>query len=266
MPKQARALKLLLAEDNPANQLVARMLLSRLGHTVEVVGDGLQALARLAEQPFDAVLMDCQMPRLDGYETTRRIRSGAVAGLNPLIPVIALTAYAMPGDRQKCLSAGMDDYVTKPLRADRLCEVFLRCGLGAAPGHRSDGTPPQRRVGPADLLDPVLIAQLRTLPGRQGPSLLPELIELFRRDEAARLATLGALVRNRQGTELAAAAHTLAGSLSNLGAQSLRMGAHALESAARSGDWADAERQWALLTAAWPRLKEALAELEAALP
>jgi PAS domain S-box-containing protein len=266
VPKQARALRLLVAEDNPANQLVARMLLNRLGHTVEVAGDGLQALARLAEGRFDAVLMDCQMPRLDGFDATRRIRSGAVPGLNPRIPVIAVTAYAMPGDKQKCISAGMDDYVTKPLRADQLGDVFLRCGLGAAPGLESGAVGTRRAESRADLLDPVMIAQLRTLPGRKGPSLLPELIELFRRDEAARLATLGLLVRNRQGAELAGAAHALAGSFSNLGARSLRMGAHALENAARAGDWADAERQLALMVAAWPRLNEALAELESTTP
>jgi CheY-like chemotaxis protein len=233
---------------------------------VEVAGDGLQALARLAEGRFDAVLMDCQMPRLDGFDATRRIRSGAVPGLNPRIPVIAVTAYAMPGDKQKCISAGMDDYVTKPLRADQLGDVFLRCGLGAAPGLESGAVGTRRAESRADLLDPVMIAQLRTLPGRKGPSLLPELIELFRRDEAARLATLGLLVRNRQGAELAGAAHALAGSFSNLGARSLRMGAHALENAARAGDWADAERQLALMVAAWPRLNEALAELESTTP
>lgn len=260
---QTRSLRLLVVEDNPANQLVARMLLGRLGHAVELAGDGLQALTQLAHGSYDAVLMDCQMPRLDGYEATRRIRAGAVAGLNRRIPVIALTAYAMPGDRQKCLSAGMDDYVTKPLRADEICEVLLRCGLGAAPGLER-GAAGARGAEPvaAEMLDPVLIAQLRTLPGRNGPSLLPELVALFRRDEATRLDLLATLTRERRGAELATAAHTVAGSLASLGARPLRLWANALEAAGQVGDWPEAERQLAALQAAWPRLNRALIELE----
>jgi CheY-like chemotaxis protein len=125
-------LRLLVVEDNSANQLVARMLLATLGYEVDLAGDGQQALDQLARRRYDAVLMDCQMPRLDGYEATRRIRAGTVPGLNPRIPVIALTAYALPHDREKCLSAGMDDYVTKPLRLGELQEAFVRCGLVAA--------------------------------------------------------------------------------------------------------------------------------------
>jgi PAS domain S-box-containing protein len=124
-------LHLLMAEDNVTNQIVARRMLENLGHTVEVVGDGRQALERLSRPPrFDAVLMDCQMPEMDGYTATRAIRSGGVPGLDVSIPIIAFTAYAMAEDRLKCLNSGMNEYVTKPVRIDDLKQALLRCGLG----------------------------------------------------------------------------------------------------------------------------------------
>lgn len=102
------------------------------GTAVEVVGDGRQALERLARpHEFDAILMDCQMPDIDGYAATRIIREGGVPGLDRQIPIIALTAFAMADDRLKCIQAGMTDYVAKPVRLDDLVQVFFRCGLVA---------------------------------------------------------------------------------------------------------------------------------------
>jgi PAS domain S-box-containing protein len=126
-------LRILMAEDNRTNQMVARRLLEKMGHTVEIANNGGEALACLSRQTYDVVLMDCQMPLMDGYEATRRIRSGQVAGANPDIPIIALTAYAMPDDRLKCLQAGMSDYVSKPVRPDDLHQAFLRVGLFVTP-------------------------------------------------------------------------------------------------------------------------------------
>ncbi|HEY9248378.1 MAG TPA: response regulator, partial [Rariglobus sp.] len=120
---------LLMAEDNRTNQVVARRMLEKMGHAVDVVADGRQALDQVGVQPYDCVLMDCQMPEIDGYEATRRIRSGEVPGVDPRIPIIALTAYAMAEDRLKCLQSGMNDHVIKPVRIEDLHEAFLRCGL-----------------------------------------------------------------------------------------------------------------------------------------
>ena len=120
-------LHLLLVEDNISNQRVARMLLQRLGHEVDVAGDGRTALQKIAASRYDAVLMDCQMPVLDGYETTRCIRRGETPGVERDICVIALTANAMASDRLKCLDAGMNDFVTKPVRLDDLRDVLARC-------------------------------------------------------------------------------------------------------------------------------------------
>lgn len=121
------SLRILLAEDNRVNQIVAlRLLEKKLGCRAEVANNGLEALELLAVSDFDLVLMDCQMPEVDGYEATRRIRGGEHGVRNPSIPVIAMTANALKGDREKCLAAGMDDYVTKPVDLERLVDVVRR--------------------------------------------------------------------------------------------------------------------------------------------
>jgi CheY-like chemotaxis protein len=113
-------LRLLLVEDNPTNQKVARLLLERLGHSVDVVPAGIDAVTHLRKQPCDAVLMDCEMPDMDGFETTRAIRAAADQLVNPSVPIIALTANAMPGERERCFAAGMNGYLTKPIHAAKL--------------------------------------------------------------------------------------------------------------------------------------------------
>ncbi len=121
-----RPLRILVAEDSTSNQLVVRMLLRKLGHQPDLVGNGALALARLAAHDYDVVMLDCQMPVMDGYTTARRIRSGDEPGVNPHIPIIALTAYALAGDRAKCLEAGMDDYLSKPMKAAEVVAALDR--------------------------------------------------------------------------------------------------------------------------------------------
>ena len=121
--------RLLVADDNEMNRIVVRAMLGQWGYRVDLVEDGREALTRLAEVRYDALLIDCQMPDIDGYEATRRIRAGTEPGIDPKIPIIALTAYAMADDRQKCLDAGMDDFLSKPLRAPDLQAVLARLGL-----------------------------------------------------------------------------------------------------------------------------------------
>ncbi|KTT14994.1 response regulator [Pseudomonas putida] len=115
--------RILLVEDNPVNQLVAKGMLAKLGCQVELATQGVEALARLEEQAFDLVLMDCNMPVMDGYEATRRIRE---RGRWPGLPVVALTANAMPEERERCRAAGMDDYLAKPFRREDLLAVVDR--------------------------------------------------------------------------------------------------------------------------------------------
>ncbi len=122
-------LRILLAEDNEVNQLLAVILLEGWGVSVEVVGDGLEALEALRKTRYDLVLMDIQMPRMDGFEATARLRQPESGVLDPRVPVVAMTAYAMREDRQRCLEAGMDDYLAKPIEPATLLEVLNRqCG------------------------------------------------------------------------------------------------------------------------------------------
>jgi CheY-like chemotaxis protein len=119
------SLHILLAEDNRVNQRLATRLLEKRGHSVVVAADGREALAAIAKEGFDLVLMDLQMPEMDGFEATVAIREKEKAG-GARLPIVALTAHAMKGDREKCLAAGMDGYLTKPIRTPELDEVLKK--------------------------------------------------------------------------------------------------------------------------------------------
>jgi CheY-like chemotaxis protein len=133
-------LRILLVEDNVVNQKVAQQVLTkRLGAHVQLAGNGVEALAVLRRDDFDIVLMDCQMPEMDGFEATRRIREDTNGVRNPTVPIIAMTARAMQGDREECLMAGMDDYIAKPIHAEALLAVLGR-NLADVP-RAKDSTP-----------------------------------------------------------------------------------------------------------------------------
>ncbi len=223
-------LRLLVAEDNPVNQTVALRQLEKLGHTADAVADGREAVDALERIAYDAVLMDCQMPELDGYEATRLIRQRervlpAAFRHRPPIHIIALTAHAMEGDREKCLAAGMDDYVVKPVVLDDLQAALERRPRSEA-GPR--GSSASLQTVNADTLN-----RLRELqePGADG--LLAELIDLFLTDTPLRLAELRQALADQDATRIAAIAHTLKGSCGNLGAERLAALTCDVERAAR---------------------------------
>ena len=241
-------LPLLVAEDNPDNQLLIRLLLEKLGLNFDIVGDGQAAIEQLAVRDYAAVLMDCQMPRLDGYEATRRIRAGSAGVRAQGIPIVALTANAMASDRQKCLDAGMDEHLSKPIRLASLQAVLLGCGV-AVPTATAVAPAPAEPVGP--VLDREQLAQLRGLPGRSRATLLHELTELALREMPASLLKLRENSEQKVAGEVVRSAHRLAGSAASLGAVALRSAFLAVEIAGRDGDWSavagqldGAEREW----------------------
>jgi signal transduction histidine kinase/DNA-binding response OmpR family regulator len=264
-PGSSAQLRLLLVEDNPSNQIVAGTMLRQMGHEVEIANNGAQALEVLGRHSYDAVLMDCQMPELDGYETTRRIRRGAVPGADPRVPIIGLTAYAMADSRQKCLESGMDDCLTKPVRIVGLREILIRhCGrTSQAPA--SLANPSVELSGPAtreeggEVLDPWQLAAIRALPSRDGGSLLPEFISSFLQEQTGRMARLPRLAEEHQNEELANLAHAAAGSCAHLGAIQMQASALALERAARLGASREVTGLVNGLQDAWARLQAALA-------
>ena len=123
-PGPGEAARLLVVEDNLVNQRLALRLLEKLGHRVELAGNGLEAVRLAGAVAYDAIFMDCQMPELDGFEATRRIRAAEAPGRR--VPIVAMTANALQGDRERCLEAGMDDYLTKPVRPGELAAVLAR--------------------------------------------------------------------------------------------------------------------------------------------
>ena len=240
--------RLLVAEDNESNQPVIQRLLEKLGHDYEVVSNGQAALDRLATGKFDAVLMDCQMPRMDGYTAARHIREGKVPGLDPHIPIIALTAYAMQDDRLKCLEAGMDDYVPKPLRPEELQAALLRCHGRASP---SLVVKPAPVASSEPILDAGQLEQLSHLPGRHHPRLIDDMIALFLESTPGEIVQLRTLAGQQVADAFVMLAHNLAATSANLGLPALRTGALRLEDAAQTGRWAgieallgDFDRRW----------------------
>ena len=207
----AEGLRVLVAEDNPVNQLVIETMLFKRGFTVDIAGDGAEALAKLAHGRYAAVFMDCQMPNVDGYEATGRIRAQERG--DERLPVIAMTAHAMAGDRERCLAAGMDDYLSKPLRPELLDEVLERW-LGVAVAEPADEDAADREEAIDALIDS---ARMRTF-REDYPDIVDQLLRLFLDSTPELLEELHAAVDSDDAAELKRAAHKLKGSCQNIGA------------------------------------------------
>ncbi len=232
-------LKILLAEDNIINQKVAVRMFERLGHRVDVVANGLEAVEALSRIGYDLVFMDCQMPEMDGFEATREIREQEQSGgLGPppvqssrrRIPIIAMTANAMQGDREACLQVGMDDYVSKPVTSDALAVVFERWRPRTA-----QATVPAAAKIDGPTIDPLVFDGLRVLSDEDDPGFLSRIIGHFLADTPTRLTTLGAACRKGRAEDVQRIAHSLKGSASNLGALGLARMCDQVVLAARDG-------------------------------
>ena len=246
------AARILLVEDNPNNQLVARLTLEKMGYLVGIAANGVEALRQLEHGKFDAVLMDCQMPEMDGFEAARRVRSGSIPGVDADIPIIAVTAYAMVGDEMNCRSAGMDDFVSKPIHRPKLRAALERCGVPPPAGLIDDapGAPQAKsEIAPTletdfhpdtlmtcGLIDEEHVRECRAEEGLDGASLWDGMVDIYLQDDESRFDSLGTLITNEAYEDAAQLTHTMAGSCAYLGATSLRESLISLERALRSDD------------------------------
>jgi signal transduction histidine kinase/CheY-like chemotaxis protein/HPt (histidine-containing phosphotransfer) domain-containing protein len=227
-PAMARSLNLLVAEDNPVNQKLVVRLLEKRDHRVRVAGNGKLACEALAAEQFDAVLMDLQMPLMGGLEATALIRRREQA-TGEHIPIIAMTAHAMKGDRERCLEAGMDDYVSKPIQLDVLMQA-IAAHVPAVAASPHDGAAPLDAA--AEAVD--LNTTLARLDG--DTALLRELVEIFLDNAPRYLQDLRDALARKDLERLAATAHTLKGMLSYFGCQRASAAIVQLEQHGRAGD------------------------------
>jgi PAS domain S-box-containing protein len=250
--RQFRPLHVLLAEDNPVNQLLARRLLERRGHLVTVVGNGREALHALEGGSFDVVLMDVQMPEMGGFDATAAIRQREQHS-GGHIPIIAMTAHALPDDRERCLQAGMDGYVVKPIEAGELLRSVEEQG-GLAPA-AVPAAPVSRPAGP-------LVDRQQLLARLAGSSdLLKEITDIFLAEGPRLLARAKETLAAADGIGLYRAAHALKGVLRNLSADAAGDLAQRLEDAARAGDFPEAGRLLADLNRAVELIEHELLDL-----
>jgi two-component system sensor histidine kinase/response regulator len=238
--------RILVAEDNLINQKLTVRLLEKLGYQADVVENGQEALAALSRNSYAVVLMDCQMPLLDGLEATRLIREGernesGASSPSPLaprhIPIVALTANAMSGDRERCLAAGMNDYLTKPVRKESLKGALDRwISTPIHPQATPTGVAKHSTNGTDAEALPVIFdapAMLRNIGG--DTELLEQLVEMFLQRHQTMLEAVRAALAERDQTAVEQAAHALKGTASNLCASEVVLSAGQLEAFGRLG-------------------------------
>lgn len=234
---------ILLAEDNLANQRLAMVQLKRLGYEVDLVTNGAQALEayELYPERYALILMDCQMPVMDGFEATRRIRVLEEA-THRHIPIVAMTANAMQGDREACLAAGMDDYISKPVSLDSLRNVLDQ--LREVVSRKSDHLTPwqtEKKIS-YNPIDPNVIQGLRELQEEDEPDFLTELIDIYLEDASVLVAEIERKTKSGDLEGVRQVAHTLKGSSGNLGAMVLSKICYEMELCAKNGDLVGAQK------------------------
>ncbi len=260
-------LRILLAEDNVVNQKVALRILEKLGHSADLAGNGLEAVAALHRQPYDIVLMDVQMPELDGLAATRRIRADLPPDRQPWI--IAMTANALEGDREKCLTAGMDDYVSKPVRVVALqkalekgaAAVGSRGKRRARRGEAEDAVPdPAPDAPPA--VDTAFLDDLREgeEPGEE-PGIVEELVQIFLEDTPLQIDGMRRAASAGDAEGLHRAAHTLKGSSASIGAGPLSALCQEVDLLAKKGTTEGVEPLLEKIEAEFARVREALSAI-----
>jgi CheY-like chemotaxis protein/nitrogen-specific signal transduction histidine kinase/HPt (histidine-containing phosphotransfer) domain-containing protein len=258
-------LRILLVEDNAINQRLGLLLLERLGYRADVAGNGVEALQALERQQYDAVFMDLQMPEMDGLEATQRLRKQVYSWGQPR--VIAMTANAMEGDREICIGAGMDDYLTKPIRVDELARSLEKCAASTASEVEQTREPlatkeeaPAKASEPARILDPKALARLRTTLGKKADQMLPALLGGFSSDGRKLISDARRGLAAGSAPDVRRAAHTLKSTAATFGALALAASARDLEADAKAGDLSRTEE---LLTILEQDLRDFTGALEA---
>jgi len=224
----------LLVEDNAVNQRVAQMHLTKLGYHCHMVNNGCEALQASECTPYSIILMDCQMPVMDGFEATRAIRKREEEMGEAHRTIIAMTANAMKGDRERCLEAGMDDYLTKPISRDRLQEMLDRWLSKASADADVIASEPECSTADEPYLD---VAYVRDLVG-DDDDIVRELLQLFYDSMRDLLRNkMAVALENRDSTAMKAHAHELKGAASNIGAVAIATHCQQIEQWAEDGDW-----------------------------
>jgi PAS domain S-box-containing protein len=265
-PPQAKAtrnLRILLVEDNEVNRNLVTRLLEKQGHNVVVARNGREAVAAVQHGPggvFDLILMDVQMPDMDGFETTAAIRARELL-TGGRVPIIAVTAYAMKGDRERCLAAGMDGYLSKPIRVQELLDLLRE--HEALPVQTSEVSHPHEQEECRDVGDEGEQVDRRALLDRlDGDSqLLGELIEIYLSESPSLLAAAQRALQEKNGQDLARLAHTIKGSAGNFIARATFETAERLEAFAEQGDFSRAQEAMSALEREMERLGRALIAL-----
>ncbi len=250
---------ILLVEDNTMNQLVASKVLAKLGYEVEIANHGGEAVSAIQARTFDAILMDCQMPQMDGYEATGEIRR--IEGTARRTPIIAMTAAAMDGDREPCIAAGMDDYITKPVRPEAVAAALERWVVRPVPdAAEADETIQSTDEEEPDALDEAQIEVLLSLDDGDG-AVLGEVIEEYMTQAAE---TRGELIRGIEEADALAfelSAHKLRGMCSNVGAAGLSSVCAEMETLGRGGQLDGAADLLERFDAEFARVRDALSRV-----
>lgn len=261
--ERKRSLKILLVEDDPTNRRVALGILDKLGYRADVAANGKEAVGALQRVPYDLVLMDCQMPEMDGYQATRLIRDPSTGALNPRVPVIAMTANAMQGDRAKCLEAGMDDYIAKPIRAHELASTIESWGKRlfreeasvACIDEQAGGPYPQQPVPEA----PAVLERESLLERVLGDeALAQEILAGFMEELPRQLEALRQALCRGDWESSRRWAHTIKGSAGNVGAMELKEVAFQVEMCSKERDLAKAAQSMEGLEKAFCKLQALL--------
>ncbi|MCL4846001.1 MAG: response regulator [Acidobacteria bacterium] len=233
-PSPGAALRLLLAEDHPVNRKVALKLLERLGHHPDTCVDGAEVVSALARARYDIVLLDVQMPRVDGFDVARRVAAGEF-GQRPRL--IGMTALAMQGDRERCLAAGMDDYLPKPVNLEQLRAVLERATRAPDPRSTPDREPPREPS-----LDPTALWSLRELQTPDEPDFVNDLIDHLVAETPGQIDEMARAIRAGEPARVERLAHRLKSAAGNLGAARFAALCQQVERAAASGSVAGSEQ------------------------